>query len=127
MKINEIIVEHKTTKLSKHHDAAHAGAIYRTRDVGGYDRVYHMNRMGMALAMADGKSTKAVDSPADTWFEKYNTIHPYTEEENKMVKSAMKTVPTDGRLVSNDRKSREQNDTHKVSPVRDRGPIKRKS
>ena len=127
MKINEIIVEGKTTPLDPEHEAAHTGNIFRARDVGGYDRVYHMNRLMMAMASADGKSEKAVDSPADTWFEKYNTIHPYTEAESKMAKAAMNTVPTDGKEVSHDNKSRETDDVNKTSPMADRGPIKRKS
>lgn len=116
MKINEIIIEGKTTELDADHEAAHQGDIFRARDVGGYDRVYHMNRLMMAMAKADGKSTKAIDSPADTWFEKYNTIHPYTKEESNMAKAAMKTVPTDGREVSHDSKSHESDEIHKVSP-----------
>jgi hypothetical protein len=108
------------------HDAVHTGDIYRARDVGGYDRVYHMNRMMMAMAKADGKSTKAVDSPAETWFEKNNTMHPYTKEESNMVKSAMNTVPTDGKMVSHDNKSREPNDVNRTSPHRNPGPITRK-
>ena len=107
------------------HEAVHPDNVYRARDVGGYDRVYHMNRLMMAMAKADGKSTKPVDSPAETWFEKYNTIHPYTDAEHKMVQSAMNTVPTDGKMVSKG-KSHEPNDVHKVSPHRNPGPITRR-
>lgn len=107
------------------HDAVHADNVYRARDVGGYDRVYHMNRLMMAMAKADGKSTKAVDSPKETWFEKYNTIHPYTDAEHKMVQSAMKTVPTDGKVVSKG-KSHEPSDINRVSPSRNPGAIKLK-
>lgn len=117
MKITEIISEAKSTDMHPDHDAAHTGDIIRARDVGGYDRAYHMNRMMMAMAKADGKSTKAVDSPADTWFEKYNTIHPYTDEETNMVKSALKTVPSQAQFVSKDSKSRESSDIHHTSPV----------
>jgi hypothetical protein len=124
MKITEIISEGKTTELHPDHDAAHAGPIIRARDTGGYDRIYHMNRMMMAMAKADGKSTKPVDSAPDTWFEKYNTIHPYTPEEENMARAAMNTIPTQHNDVSTDRKSREPNDTHKVSPHHKPGPIK---
>jgi hypothetical protein len=128
MKITEIINEDLShdeqaapdtpeKKMMPHQDAAHPGEVVRARDVGGYDRVYHMNRLMMAMAKADGKSKKAVNSPAETWFEKYNTLHPYTKEEGNMVHAAMKTVPTDGQVVSHDTKSREPNDTHKSSPV----------
>jgi hypothetical protein len=114
-------------KMHPDHEAAHPGNIFRTRDVGGYDRVYHMNRLMMAMAKADGKSTKPVDSATETWFEKYNTVHPYTDAESKMVQSAMNTVPTDGKMVSRDNKSREPDHVHKVSPHRNPGPIKRRS
>jgi hypothetical protein len=118
--------EGSETEMHPDHEAVHTGDIYRARDVGGYDRVYHMNRMMMAMAKADGKSTKAVDSPAETWFEKNNTLHPYTKEESNMVKSAMNTVPTDGKMVSHDNKSREPDDVHRVSPHRNPGAITRR-
>lgn len=107
------------------HDAVHADNVYRARDVGGYDRTYHMNRLMMAMAKADGKSTKAVDAPKETWFEKYNTIHPYTDAEHNMVQSAMKTVPTDGKVVSKG-KSHEPKDVNHTSPHRNPGPITRR-
>jgi hypothetical protein len=113
-------------KMQPAHDAAHPGQVYRTRDVGGYDRVYHMNRLMMAMAKADGKSTKPVDSATETWFEKYNTVHPYSDAESKMVQSAMNTVPTDGKMVSHDNKSREASDVNRASPHRNPGPIKRR-
>ena len=125
---NEEHAEPKTDEksIAPEHDAVHTGDVYRARDVGGYDRVYHMNRLMMAMAKADGKSTKAVDSPAETWYEKYNTLHPYTKEESNMVDAAMKTVPTDGKKVSHDNKSREPDFVHKTSPHRNPGPVTRK-
>ena len=116
----------KTDEKTMHdeHDAVHAGSVYRSRDVGGYDRVYHMNRIMMAMAKADGKSTGPVDSPSETWYEKYNTMHPYTKEEDKMVQAAMNTVPTDGKRASSDDKSREPDFVHRTSPHRNPGPIK---
>jgi len=117
MKIKDIIAEGKTSEMDENHEAAHQGNIYKARDVGGYDRTYHMNRMMMAMAKADGKSTKAVDSPKDTWFEKYNTIHPYTKEEDNMVKAALKTIPSDSKIASKDSKSKESKDVHNISPV----------
>ena len=116
MKVTEIISEHKTTPRRKSVDDASQGAI-RMRDVGGYDRVYHLNRIMMATAVADGHSAKAVDSPADTWFEKYNTAHPYTKEEELKLRSAMKTVPTDGAVVSSFGKSKERDGVNTTSPV----------
>jgi hypothetical protein len=116
MKIHDIISEGKTTDRRPSHDAVSKGAT-RARDVGGYDRVYHMNRVGMAMAMADGQSTKAVDSPQDTWFEKYNTYHPYTQEEANKVKAAINTIPSDTKEVSKFGKSEEPDFVNKTSPV----------
>ena len=100
MKANEFIREGKTTELHPDHDSVGKG-VTRARDKGGYDRIYHMNHMMMAMAMADGKSTGKIDGVnVDTWFEKYNTLHPMTKEEDNMIRAAMATVPTDGKHVS---------------------------
>jgi hypothetical protein len=95
-----------TTELHTDHDAVAKG-VSRSRDIGGYDRVYHMNRLMMAMAMADGQSTGPVKSAKDTWFEKYNTMHPMTQEEDNMIRAAMKTVPTDGQHITPFTKSEE--------------------
>jgi hypothetical protein len=116
MRARDFVQEGKVTKRHPEHDSVSQG-VHRSRDVGGYDRVYHMNRIMMAMAMADGKSTNGVDSPAETWAEKYNTHHPYTKEEHNMVQAAFKTVPSDQQEVSKFSKSAEPEDTHKISPV----------
>ena len=120
MRANEFIGrdlnEGKTTKLRKGQKAASKG-IRIARDQGGYDRTYHMNRLLMAMAVADGESTKSVDSPADTWFEKYNTIHPYTKQEDNMAKAGLNTVPSDTQQVAPWSKSVEADDVGKTSPV----------
>jgi hypothetical protein len=71
----------------------------------------------MATAIADGKSTNAVDMDSASWFEKYNTQHPYTEEEYNMFRSAENTVPTDSKEVLPWSKSQEPKDTYIVSPI----------
>ena len=108
--------------MHKDHIAVQQG-VDKMRDEGGYDRTYHMNRMMMAMAMHDGKGAHKVDMPVESWVEKYNTAHPYTDEEHDMVQGAMKTVPTDKKTVQKRSKSREPDDTHKVSPV----PAKKKN
>jgi hypothetical protein len=115
MRAKEFMSESKG-KMHKHHASVQQG-VMRSRDVGGYDRVYHMNRLMMATAMADGESEKPVDMDEASWMEKYNTHHPYTEKEHKMLKSAMNTIPTDSKEVTPWSKSVEPDDTHKVSPV----------
>ena len=105
-------------KMHKDHENASAtGGSMIARDVGGYDRVYHMNRLWMAMAMADGKSTKAVKMDVASPTEKFNSIHPYTDEEHNMVQSAMKTIPGEYHKMSKRGKSEEPKDTHKISPV----------
>lgn len=116
MRFAEIISERKITSRHPDHDAVSQGAV-RSRDVGGYDRVYHQNRVMMAMAMADGKSTKAVDSASESWNEKFNTHHPYTKEEDNMIKAAFATVPTDSQQISKFGKSAEPADVNKVSTV----------
>jgi hypothetical protein len=71
----------------------------------------------MAMAVADGTNTKAVDSPAETWFEKYNTMHPLTQQEDNMIRAAMATVPTDGQHVSKFSPSKEPDGTYTKSPI----------
>ena len=103
-------------KMKKKHAAVQQGVTV-SRDDGGYDRTYHMNRLWMATAMADGKSRKPVDMDSASWIEKYNTQHPYTEEEYNMFRQAEATVPTDSKAVTPWTKSTEPEDTYKVSPT----------
>jgi hypothetical protein len=118
MRANEFIVENrKEGKVKKKH-AAVQKSIVKSRDVGGFDRVNYMNRKWMATAMADGKNpNKGVDMDGYSWIEKYNTEHPYTEEEYNMFRQADKTVPGDVKVVMPWSKSEEPEDTHKVSPI----------
>jgi hypothetical protein len=117
MRASEFIAEAKETPIPGHAENQMQTAI-RARDVGGYDRTYWLNRFGMAVAKADGKSRKAVDSPSSSWNEKYNTLHPYSKEEVNMVHQALATVPNEGKKMISNHASEEKPDTHKVSPVK---------
>jgi len=117
MRASEFINESTKGKIHPDQENTMPG-VHRTRDVGGYDRVYHMNRLWMAMACSDGKSTKKPEGmDGASWVEKYNTIHPYTKEEDNMVQQAMKIVPTDHHHEVKDHRSTEPDDTHKTSPV----------
>lgn len=117
MRASEFITEGKGTG-KMHKDAANANTgTIKARDKGGYDRTYHMNRLWMAMACADGKSQDAVEMDAASFAEKYNTVHPYTEEEYNMFVAATKTVPTDHKTVVPYSKSMEPDDTNKNSIV----------
>ena len=100
--------------------------VFKSRDIGGYDRVYHMNRLWMAMACADGKSQDAVEMDNASFAEKYNTVHPYTEQEYNMFVSATKTIPTDKKTVVPYSKSQEAEDTNISSPVKSFKGYKRK-
>ena len=112
-----IFEDNEHGKIHKDHAQASQG-VYKTRDVGGYDRVYHMNRLWMAMACADGKSQDAVEMDAASCSVKYNTVHPYTEEEYNMFISATKTIPTDKEKIVPYSKSQEPEDTNKQSLVK---------
>lgn len=115
MRAHEFLTEGEG-KLHNHQAQATPGA-FKVRDMGGYDRTYHMNRLWMAMAMADGKSQDAVEMDNASFAEKYNTVHPYTEEEYNMFVAATKTIPTDKKDVVPYSKSQEPEDTNKKSLV----------
>jgi hypothetical protein len=119
MRAKEFVNEAKPGgKLPKDLEDKSQGAI-RMRDTGGYDRMYHMNRIGMAVAMADGASRKAVDMDSSSFVEKYNVAFPYTDAEELMMYQAMATIPTDGTELAKRSKSKEADDTNITSPVAD--------
>ncbi|CAB4125967.1 hypothetical protein UFOVP181_271 [uncultured Caudovirales phage] len=102
-------------KMRKRDQHAQRGII-KMRDVGGYDRVYHLNRIMMAAGMSDG-TTNSIDMDPASWVEKFNSGHPFTEEEYNMLKSAMKVVPTDGTIIQKWSKSQELPHTNTTSPT----------
>ena len=116
MKIWEIISEGREGKQPLVPATASKGEV-RFRDVGGYDRTYHLHRIMMATAMADGKSGKAVDMDQASWVEKYNVARPYTDEEHKMMQSAFATIDSEYDNTQTDRRSMEMDDTNKTSIV----------
>ena len=113
MRASEFLAE-GDGKLNHNHAQASKG-IYKVRDQGGYDRTYHINRLMMAAAMADGKSQDAVTMDNSSFVEKYNTVHPYTEEEYNMFVAATKTIPTEKHEVVPYSKSQEPEDTNTKS------------
>jgi hypothetical protein len=103
-------------KMHKHHIDASQGHILM-RDVGGYDRTYHLNRIMMATAMADGQSKKPVDMDASSWVEKYNVAVPYTDAEQLMMFQALATIPSDAQELVKRGKIKEPSDTNTTSAV----------
>lgn len=117
MRAKEFINEDTVGKLSKRAEQA-THAVIKMRDVGGYDRVNWLNRAMMAAACANGKDTKKLDMDAYSWAEKYNTAHPYTEAEWKMMKQVLATVPADSETLVPWSQSMEPESTNKHSIVK---------
>jgi hypothetical protein len=118
MRAQEFVTEDRKGNIPGGHDNAMPGA-HIMRDNGGYDRTYHLNRIMMAAACHSGKDTNAVvGMDAGSWVEKYNTAHPYTQEEDNMIVGALKTIGSDAHHVVTDHRSIEHPEIHKVSPVR---------
>lgn len=118
MRAKEFVNEAKRVgKMPKGLYQAHQGGSTIMRDIGGYDRTYHLNRIWMATAMADGQSNRPVDMDSSSFVEKYNVAFPYTDIEHMMLLQAMATIPTDSKELAKRGKSEEPKDTNVVSPV----------
>jgi len=116
MKIRELMEAHGNGEMPKDLVDKSQGAILM-RDQGGYDRTYHLNRIMMATAMADGSSKRPVDMDSASFMEKFNVAFPYTDMEHLMVMQAMATIPTDGKELAKRSKSVEPSDTNIQSPI----------
>jgi len=116
MRASEFLIEKHVGKIGNRRQAGTRG-LTKFRDIGGYDRTYELNRVMMAVACADGTDAP-IDMDAASWVGKYNTAHPYTDEEAKMMKQAFKAVGSETHdLNHGDNRSQEPNDTNKASPM----------
>jgi len=117
MRAKEFITETSVGDLPKEHKYPMQQSAL-VRDVGGYDRIYYLNRLGMAMASADGKNPGAIDGvDPSSWIEKYNSVHPYTAEEQLMIDAAIATIPSESQISVAAHGSTEPPGTHKTSPV----------
>ena len=63
-----------------------------------------------------------------SWIGKAKSAHPYTEEEAEMLKQCYPLIGANYKdLNKGDLRSQEASDVHRVSPVNNPGPIKRRS
>jgi len=116
MKIRELMEANTGGAMPKDLEDKSQGSILM-RDQGGYDRTYHLNRIMMATAIADGSNKKPVDMDSSSFTEKYNVAFPYTDLEHLMIMQAMATIPTDGKELAKRSKSIEPSDTNIQSPI----------
>jgi hypothetical protein len=78
---------------------------------------YTLNRVMMAVAMADG-SNDSIDMDAKSWIGKKRSAHPYTDVEQRMLKQAYKAAGAKWTDINNgDLDSEEVKSTNTQSPV----------
>jgi hypothetical protein len=124
MKINEIITEGMKGEYGEHHATAQ-NSSWRFRDVGGYDRIYHLNRIMMAAAAADGVNRGPIqDFEQESWYEKYNTAFPYSQGDDNQIASALATIDSEHHNASTFEQSHEPRFVYNKSPVLSKPPIK---
>jgi hypothetical protein len=120
MKVNEIISEAKLTqkKITKRQNQSSKG-VNTFSDGERASGDYTLNRLGMALAMTDGKNKPEIE--AKSWIGKSKAAFPYTQEEQDMLKQAYKAVGANYQdLNHGNMESEELDDINKVSPVASR-------
>jgi len=116
MRANEFIIEGKKKgKISKRAQQSSKG-INTYGDAEHVSGDYTSYRLGMAVAGADGSTPLNID--AKSWVGKQKTTHPYTKEEQDMLKQAYKAVGAEYKDVNNgDMRSLELENTNTSSPV----------
>ena len=78
---------------------------------------YTLNRVMMAVAMADGSNTP-IKMDAKSWVGKKRSAHPYTKIEQNMLKQAFKAAGADYKDLNNgDLDSQEHPEVNTASPV----------
>ena len=117
MRANEFISEAKVGKISKRQQQATRGLNIFSKKIDSYDRQYDLNRLMMAVASSDG--INPIDMPAESWVGKHNPAHPYTKEEQAMLKLAYKAAGLEYKdLNQGDMDSEELSSTNTQSIVK---------
>ena len=116
MRAQEFVVEHKKGRISKRLQNATVG-LHTFVDNERADRTYELNRIMMAVAMADGTDAPVtVDS--ESWIGRNNLAAPYTDVEEKMMHQAFKAVGSAHRDLNNgDTRSQELPSVNTKSPI----------
>lgn len=114
--VEQMILEVRSGEVPKGYKEASTG-LHTFGDGEKTSADYTHYRLGLALAGADGKSA-VVDMDPKTFYGKRHTSHPYTKEEEAMLKQAYKTVGASyDDLNSGNLNSMELKDTNKSSIV----------
>ena len=116
MRAKEFVAEAHSGQIGKRRQSATRG-LNKFRDSKYQDRIYELNRVMMATAMSDGSSPLNMDG--ESWAGRYNTAHPYTEVEQRMLKQAYKACGSEWEDINHgDMHSNELESTNIQSPVR---------
>ena len=111
------ITETAHTKISRRLQSGTRGLNIFSKKIDTYDRLYDLNRLMMAVASSDGINPIKMD--AESWVGKHNTTHPYTKEEQAMLKLAYKAAGLEYKDLNNgDMDSEEMAEVNRVSPVK---------
>jgi hypothetical protein len=125
MRASEFISEAKIGKISKRQQQSTRGLNIFSKKIDSYDRIYDLNRLMMAVASSDGINPIEMDN--ESWVGKHNTAHPYTKEEQDMLKLAYKAANLEYKDLNNgDMDSEELPDTKTKSIVKPFKGYKRK-
>lgn len=117
MRAKEFIQEAKSSqsKITKRQQQSTAG-LNTYSDGERWNSDYVAYRLGMAVASTDGTNTPNMD--AKSWIGKSKSTHPYTQEEQEMLKKAYKAVGANYQdLNHGDIKSQELDTINNSSPV----------
>ena len=116
MRAQEFVIEHKKGHISKRLQDATVG-LHTFVDNDRADRTYELNRVMMAVAMADGTDAP-VTLDSESWAGRNNIAAPYTDVEEKMMHQAFKAVGSEHQdLNHGDTRSQEHPAVNIISPV----------
>jgi hypothetical protein len=116
MRAQEFITE-RDGKIGKRRQAATVGlTLFSDGERSNSD--YTLNRVMMAVAMADGTNAP-IDMDEKSWIGKKRGAYPYTRVEHEMLKQAFKAAGAEYKdLNSGDLDSEELESTNKQSPIK---------
>lgn len=115
MRAREFVAEAKSGQIGRRRQSATRG-LNKFRDSEFQDRIYELNRVMMAAACSDGDTP--IDIDGESWAGRYNTAHPYTEVEQRMLKQAYKACGSEWEDINHgDMNSEEVQSTNVQSPI----------
>ena len=115
MRAREFISEVRQAKMTKRQNQSTRG-VHTFRDAEKANSDYTMYRLGLAVAMSNGKDP--IDIDPKSWIGKNKATFPYTQEEVEMLKQSYKAVGADYQDVNHgDIDSKELDSINRTSPV----------